>query len=307
MSKGRQVDRVYSLIVGDRDSAVEINNLQMKFTITKSSDNKDNKNKASVEIYNLSEATRNSLEKEFIQVRLDVGYAKLGMVNLFSGQVVNISNSKVKPFLSRRSGYDIITKLNIDELYTTLNLTHQSKVVPEGSTVKDIILTLIADIPEITRNEINGKNVQRSLPDGFPIHGSPRKVLDRLSITYDLEWQIDGGVLMVSDKYKSYMENTDRVPLIGQMSGLIEAPEFVSNSGRRGRDKANRNVGVEGAASRDSLKMKILLNPTLVAGSYIKLDYEDMSGYYKIDTVTHSGDFRGNDWYSELVCSEKID
>lgn len=307
MAETHQVDRIYSLIVGDSESAVEINNLQVRFTVTKSSDNADSKNKASVEVFNLSEATRKSLEKDYIQVRLDVGYARIGLVTLFTGQVVNISNSKVKPLFSSRSGMDIVTKFEVDELYTTLNHTAQSKVVPEGATVKDIILTLINDIPEVTRHEMSGEKIKITLPDGYPIHGTPMQVLNRVSRTFDIEWQIDGGVLYVSDKFKSYMTDTSKVPLISQMSGLIEAPEFVSNGDKRTRQSANKLNRVSGQDKKDSLKMKILLNPTLVAGSYFKLEFEDLSGYYKIDEVTFRGDYRGNDWYSEVVCSEKID
>lgn len=309
MAETYQIDRVYSLIVGDEENAVEINNLQMKFTVTKTSDNSQKKNKASIEIYNLSEETRKSLEKDYIQVRLDVGYARIGLVTLFTGQVINISNSKIKPFLSRRSGSDIITKLEVDELYTTLNHSIQSKIVPEGSVVKDAILELIKDIPEVTRNEMSGKGIERRLFDGYPIHGNPRDVLNRIAKAYDLEWQIDKGVLMVSDKFKSYMENTDKVPSIGQMSGLIEAPEFVSSGTRRNRKSANKENKVSGKSGegKDSIKLKVLLNPTLIAGSYFKLEYEDLTGYYKIDEVTFRGDYRGNDWYAELTCTEKID
>lgn len=302
-----QRDRIYSLIVGDDEKAFFINNLQMKFNVTKNSDNSEDKNRAVVEIYNLSESTRKALEKDYIQVRLDVGYARIGLVTLFTGQVVSISNSKIKPFLSVRSGQDIVTKLEIDEMHTPLNHSIQSKIVPEGAVVKDAILELIKDIPEITHNEMNGEGIKKRLHDGFPIHGSPRAVLNRVAKAYNLEWQIDNGVLMVADKYKSYMRNTDKVPMIGQMSGLIEAPEFVSSGGRRGIASTNSQNNVKGDAAKDSLKLKVLLNPTLVAGSYFKLEYKDLTGYYKIDEVTFRGDYRGDDWYSELTCSERVD
>lgn len=313
-----QKDRVYSLIVGDKDEAVEINNLQIRFNVSKSSDNKNKKNSAVVEIYNLSESRRKSLEKPYVQVQLKVGWAGEDLHTLFTGQVVNISNTKIKSFLSRRNGVDVITKLNIDEMYSTLNHKIQSKVVPEGNTVRQAILTLIQDIPEISRHEMNGENLERVLPDGYPLHGSPQQNLDRISSAYDLEWQIDQGVLYVSDKFKSFMKDTSKVPLIGQMSGLIDAPEFISNRDKRqrqsvkvkntdGEDKEVEPSKRSGAPNKDSLKLRILLNPTLTAGSYFKLDYPELSGYYRIDNIVHKGDFRGNEWYSEIVCSERLE
>lgn len=312
-----QKDRIYSLIVGNAQEAVEINNLQIKFTVTKSSDNKKKKNSAVVEIYNLSEERRKSLENPYVQVQLRVGWADGDLTTLFSGQVVNISNTKIKPFISRRSGVDIITKLSVDEMYDLLNHKITNKAVPEGSSVRQALLALIKDMPEITRHEMNGKNLDKTMPDGFPIQGSPQQVLDRLAESYDLEWQIDQGVLYVSDKFGSYMKNVDKVPLIGQMSGLIDSPEFISNREKRqrqsvkvkntdGEDKEVEPAKRKGNPQKDSLKLRILLNPTLTAGGYFKLEFENLSGYYKIDEITHKGDFRGNEWYSEIICSERL-
>lgn len=320
-NKWYQKDRVYSLVVGDKEDAVEINNLQIKFSVTKTSSNADKKNKATVEIYNLSESRRKALEKDYVQVELRVGYAELEMETLFTGQVVNISNSRVHKILSKKDGANVVTKLEIDELYTSLNHSLKSKIVPEGSTVREVILSLISDIPEVTRHEMNGNAIERVVEDGYPIHGAPKSVLDNLSKTYDIEWSIDSGVLYVSDRFKSYMKDTSKVPLIGQMSGLIEAPEFVSSGEKRKRQsvKVNTTSGdtadvepsqeakKKGNTRKDSLKMKILLNPALIAGSIFKLDFGDLTGYYKIDEVTHKGDFRGRDWYSEIMCSEKLD
>src|SRR5690625_2277892 len=90
----RQFNRVYSLVVGTKDDAIEINNLHITFDVVKTSSNKDRKNSAWVEIYNLSEGRRRSLEQPYVQVRLKVGYVDTGLYTLFSGQVVNISTSK---------------------------------------------------------------------------------------------------------------------------------------------------------------------------------------------------------------------
>src|SRR5690606_41091522 len=103
-----QKDRVYSLIVGNENGAVEINNLQIRFQVVKTSNNKDKKNSAHVEIFNLKEETRKAFEEDYVRVSLKVGYYHTELVELFAGEVVNISNTKsnIKPFNTRRSNTD---------------------------------------------------------------------------------------------------------------------------------------------------------------------------------------------------------
>ena len=297
-----QRNRIFSLIVGKEGDAVEITNLNIKFEVTKTSDNKDKKNGAKVKIYNLSEDRRRRLEEDYVYVSLSVGYSDSDLHLLFAGQVVNVLNTdkEIGKFYTKRDGTNLVTELEIDELFTNLNYSTLSTLVPEGKTVKDVLLSIVKDIPEVTRHEMNGQAINRQVIDGFPLSGSPRQNLDKLSKEYNLEWQIDNGVLYIADVGGTYSDRTDNVPLISQMSGLVERPEFISPDSKRNRGKKKDKV------TKKTLKLKILLNPTLIAGSVIKLDFEDLTGYYKIDEVKHEGEYRGNTWYSTLHCTERV-
>lgn len=297
-----QKDRIYSLIVGTEEDAVLIQDLQIKFKITKSSNNKDKKNDAYVEIYNLSPERRKALESDYVQVALSVGYVDTGLKPLFSGQVVNASTTKIDKFLTKRENTDLVTRLNIDELYTQMNGRAIRGLVPAGKTIKDVILHVVKDMKEVTTYNIGGEGVKRSLVDGYPVSGTPRQVLDDLSRAYDIEWQIDGGVLTVSDQEGTYTENTNDVYVIGQMSGLIERPEFNSGDTKKVKKDGSKKKGKK---IKDALKMKILLNPEITAGSIIKLEFEDLTGFYKVNEVIHEGDYRGNVWTSTITCIEK--
>lgn len=305
-----QKDRIYSLIVGNDDGAVEIKDLQIRFDVKKTRNNAETKNSAKVEIFNLSPERRKALEEDYVRVSLKVGYYGSDLVELFAGQVVNISSSKkdIQRFNTKRQNTDLITVLDVDELFTSLNNTIVSNIVPAGKTVRDVILSIIKDIPEITRQEMNGKGIERNLPDGYPLSGTPRQNLDKLSKEYDIVWQIDNGVLYVSDYEGSFSDNKDNVPKVGQLSGLIERPEFYSPDSKRLRKKdKDGDGGKKGKVKKNTLKLKILLNPSLVAGSVFYLDFEDLSGYYIVDEVRHQGDYRGNTWYSSIQCTEKLE
>lgn len=303
-----QIDRVYSLIIGTEGEAVEINNLNIKFKVIKTSSNKDKKNSAQIEIYNLAESTRKKLEKDYIQVSLSVGYAHTELTTLFSGQVINITSSKVRPFLSKKSGADIITTLELSELYDVVNGTHVSKIVPAGKTVGDAIREIAASMPDgVLSVQMNGRGIQEVLPDGYPLSGNPIHLLDQISSAYNIEWQIDNKMLLVSDVDGTF-DNRDKalVPKIGQMSGLIDAPEYINEDAKRIRREVQGKTAKHTSPKANALKLKILLNPTIVAGSIIKLEFADLTGYYKVSEVTHTGEFRGTPWYSELRIEESI-
>ena len=308
MIEGFQRDRIYSLIVGTAEDAVEINNLQIKFDVVKTKSNKDKKNTAKVEIYNLSEERRKKLEQDFIQVSLKVGYAHTGLSTLFTGQVVNVSNAKVKPFLSKKSGADIITTLEITELYEELNGTQVSKLVPAGKTVGDAIREVVKAMPSIGSVQMNGRGINTPLPDGYPLSGNPVHILDRISSDYHIDWQIDNKTLLISDVDGSF-ENKDKtlVPKIGQMSGLIESPEYVNEEAKRLRREVAGKTKKYKNPKENSLKIKILLNPTIVAGSVFKLEFGEITGFYIVSEVRHKGGYRDNDWYSEILATQKID
>ena len=113
----------------------------------------------------------------------------------------------------------------------------------------------------------------------------------------------------MSDIDGSFSDNTEGVPLIGQFSGMIESPQYKSEDPKRLRLKGDEGKKSGKADSKNTkikkqtLHLKILLNPTITAGSIIKIDYADIVGYFKVDEVTHEGDFEGNEWYSKLILS----
>lgn len=305
-------NRIYSLIVGDETDAIEINNLQIRFKVEKASNNREKKNTAYVEIYNLSEDRRSKLEQDYVQVSLSVGYSDTGLVNLFQGQVKNITTSKVRNFLSKREGTDIITRLEIDEMYTDLNGTTVSGFSPAGTTVGAVIDRLVKSLPGVTRSQMNGTGISTVLPSGYPMSGTPRQILDRLTRDYDIEWQIDQTVLYVSDQKGSHMKDTNMVNSFGQLSGLIDSPEYINEEAKRlrkARDKAftGKTVNAEKNPRSNALKFKVLMTPSLTAGSIIHLDFHPLSGFYKVDEVIHEGDFRGSNWYSTIRCSERYE
>lgn len=285
-----QRDRNYVLVVGvPGKGEIEITGLHITFQIKKSSDNKKKGNQASVSIYNLAEDKRKSLEATNVPVRLDVGYLDTGLHELFHGESTDI--------VTTRRGEDIITTVTLDAAYTGLNHRLVSKLAAPGSTVEDIVRNLAVSMPDVARTKFSGKGLKQKAVDGYPMSGTPRQILTELCDAFGLEWQVDSGILYVTDVVESFMTNAQAF-IINEMSGLIERPEVTDVEKQRKKDDKKKK-------GRKGLQIKLLLNPVLQAGGLIKLEYGDLSGMYKIIDIQHEGEIYGNSWMTTITVGSK--
>lgn len=286
-----QKDRQYELRVSDKNGkGYVIDNLHIDFTVNKSSNNKQKPNKASLRIYNLSEERQKWFETPFLELTLLVGYTGLGIHKLFSGQITVAGTQK--------QGADTVTEIQLDTLYTELNSTKISQTAPAGTSVKEIIdkVALGMDVVKVI---YSGENIKKAFVDGYPMLGTPRQVLTELAEAFELEWQVDQQFLYISDVGKSYMTDNSKAYVIGENSGLIERPYFDNIEKRRGKgDKLKE--------ARRGVRLKILLNPAINAGSVVKIDFGEFTGLYKVERLTHKGGIYTEEWETELICGTMI-
>ena len=285
-----QRDRNYVLVVGiPGKGEIEITGLHITFQVKKSSDNKKKGNQASVSIYNLSEDKRKALEVSNVPVRLDVGYLYTGLHELFHGESTDVRTD--------RRGEDIVTTITLDAAYTGLNHRLVSKLAAPGSTVEEIIRNLATSMPDVSRTKFSGKGLKQRAVDGYPMSGTPRQILTEVCNAFGLEWQVDSGILYVTDVVESYMTEGQAF-VLNEMSGLIERPEVTEVEKQRKKDDKKKK-------GRKGLTIKMLLNPILQAGGLIKLEYGDLSGFYKVIDVQHEGEIYGSNWMTTITVGSK--
>lgn len=286
-----QKDRQYELKVGQGNgTGILIDNLHIDFSVSKSSDNKKKPNKAMLKIYNLSEENQKYFEAPFVEVVLSVGYVGIGMQRLFAGQVTVAGTQK--------QGADTITEIQLDSLYTNLNHKRVSQTAPAGSSVKDVIEKVAKGL-NVVKVVYSGENIKKSFVDGYPMLGTPRQILTQLAEAFDLEWQVDDQFLYIQDVGKSYMTDNSKAYVLSEISGLIERPYFDNIEKRRGK-------GDKLKTARRGVKLKILLNPAINAGSIVKIDYGEFTGFYKVERLTHRGGIFTEEWETELFCGTML-
>ena len=280
-----QRNRVYSLIVGDAASgnALEIHDLQVTFDISKSTNNKNRTNSAAIEIYNLSDDHIALLDVAYPAAVFSAGYKDTGGVKrLFAGQVNNVS--------TRKSGTDRVTQITLGTGYTDLNHQVLSEVVPPGRDVKAAVESLRKSIGA-DRGVYNGTNLNSPIIYGYPLTGTPKDMLDELSEKYNLDWQLEEGVLYVHDNDRGNSENFNEAYVISKYTGMIDLPYRVSGDRKRSKKDKAKKPGVQ---------MKILLNSDIRAGDIIMLEDTLLNGWYKVTDIRHSGGWRSPNWTTEI-------
>ena len=288
-----QKDRKYQLIVGDykNGNGLLIENLQVTFDISKSSDNKNKTNSAAIEIYNLSDESLKILDTDYPAAVFSAGYSGNGIKQLFSGQVSLVT--------TRKSGTDRVTQLRLGTSYTELNHNVLSQLTSPGRTVKDVFEDIRKAIPGVSRGVYNGTNLNNQVLYGYPLMGTPKEMLNELSEKYQIDWQIDDEVLFAHDKDRANDENFQQAYVISKYTGLIEnAYRVTQNSDRSTKDETKKQ----------GVQWRMLLNGDIRAGSIVKLEDTLIQGWYRVDSLRHFGGFRDNDWFTEVQASaiEKV-
>lgn len=285
-----QNERVYELIVGDYKlgNGIRLTTAQISFDISKMADQKKTKgNSAAIEIYNLSRSDAALLQGEYVECTLSVGYAEQGPRVVVTGNVTDCTTTK--------NGDDRVTQIRMGEGYTALNHEKLKQMVSPGKTVKDVLEDIQRQMPGVSRGSFTGTNLNNPIVHGWRLTGTPREMLKKLCDAQGLEYNVSGGVLSVSDVNGLATKDTTSAPVISPTTGLIDEPFYTSEDGRKAPKDKRRRRGVQ---------FKALLNTECIPGRIVKLEGTPISGFFRINSSRFSGDYRGNDWYVECMCSE---
>ncbi len=291
----KQYMRKASLIVGlDSGNALDLSALRFAFAVRRG--DLQTPNSADIRVYNVNDDTAQQVAKEFTRIVIQAGYdGNYGVI--FDGEIKQVRRGRE----SQTDTYLDITAADGDSAY---NFAVSALSLAAGSTPNDHVSAVLQGmaVNGITRGyvpDLPGNPSAR----GKVFYGMSRDEMRKIARNTGAAWSIqDGKFVMVP--LNNYMPGD--VPVITAATGMVGLPE----------------------QTQSGIKIKTLLNPNLKIGQAVKLDNESIQRYryglgvnnlvdnqwvnvsaktnddglYYVMVANHSGDTRGNDWYTDLIC-----
>jgi len=272
-------NRVCQIVIESKKKIL-VEDSKIRFEIIKSSEAKDNS--AKVEIYNLAPATRKAIVAEDSLVRIYAGYRNnQGLIEIGQGDITKIKNN--------RSKTEVVT-----ELYLAEGL-RKMKINPvQFSFAQRVKLSEIIDeLKKQTSFAFRFVDIDTSqyIPNGYADLNSLDVILDNLSFQYGFNWSVQSGIITLKGTNR---QRQKEVMLLSAETGLILNPESLKQTSRSLK-KANK-----ASLEQSKLSIQALLQPQLQVHDVIAVKSHEIKGNFAITKITHSGDTRSNEWYSNM-------
>lgn len=282
------------ILADDAGNGLDISELRLRFAVIRGDIRTPHR--ASIRVNNLSRQTALRVRDEFTRVQLQAGYPGT-MSTIFSGDIVQkrLGREDTLNTYLDLAAVDGDKAYNFGVINTTLaagwKIQHMYDAILKALKPYGISAGFAPEFPST------------EAPRGKAMFGMIRDHLQVLAQTLNSSWYVQDGKLNI-------------VPLYGYIDG--EATVLTSKTGMVGMPQKNLNGGIS---------VRCLLNPAIAPGRLIQLDnasiqdavisvdytavnfvpQTDADGFYRVLSVNHAGDTRGQEWYSEIVCLARDD
>jgi hypothetical protein len=289
----RQWKRNVEVLVGKQEDGLLIKNLRIMFDITKTVD--EIPNSAIIKIYNLNPINENKIKDEYKDIVVRAGYADQERL-IFTGSI--------KYVYRYREGNDYVTEIeggDGDDDYKNATI---NETLAAGTTDEQLIDKAVDTFKTTTKGTVKLKGKARRR--GKVVTGNTRTVLKNVAARNGANWSIQDGELVIVPVDDIL---PDEAIVINSQTGMLSAPE-TNDRGIAVKCLMNPQLKINGAIQLDNNSIKAKRNrPQSLATPREKQETvqqnpvrQDPDGIYKVIKLTHKGDNRGNEWYSELEC-----
>ena len=290
MSQLQYLRKINLIVAGASGGGLDLSPMRIVFK-TKKSD-AQTPNTAEIRVYNLAPETAKKIRQEFKTITLQAGYeANYGVI--FTGNIKQVR-------FGRESGTDTYIDIAAGDGDDAYNFAVVNTTLAAGAKQSDQI--------SAAGNAMAGRGVgvgyvaetgAQALPRGKVMYGMARDYLRQSAEASETTWSVQDGKLQIVSLTGTLPNQAVK---LNSKSGLVGTPEQTN----------------------DGIKARCLLNPLLKIGGKMQIDEKDVAeaklpdtekdstankpadissdGVYRVLTIEHSGDTRGNDWYSDIVC-----
>lgn len=285
--------------VGRVLSNADASDPELRITFRVSQQDVETPNNAVIRIYNLSPDTLREIRNEYDTVILQAGYR--------GGQVGTIFVGEIKQFrIGRENNVDSYLDLLAADGDVGYNFGVVAATLAAGQTLDDA-LTLAAESMNL---QVDDKNRPVDLSGAIFVRGKvfmgmARDQLRSAARGIDATWSISEGVIQ-------FIPLTDHLPgeavVLNSKTGMIGIPELTPQ-GVNVRSLLNSSIRVGRLVKINNAEINQVIQrqgtiPTRFDSRKVPFIQPNTSadGTYRVLSVDHSGDTRGGEWYSDLVC-----
>lgn len=290
LSAGKQYLRKMTLLVSDKaGNALDLSQFRVKFSVKRT--NSQTVNTADIKVYNISQSAALQIQKQYTKVILQAGYdSNYGVI--FAGNVI-------QTIIGRESGTDTFLQIlaGDGDLAYNFAIINQSLAKP---TAQDQINQCADAMAKMGTTKGGNSTIQSGtkLYRGKTLYGNARHYLQGVASTNNQVFSIqDEKIVFVPEN--GYLPSVAVV--INETTGMVGSPQ----------------------ETLEGVNVKCLLNPFIQIATRVRLNNAEVQrkalditipgsskeltvgltadGLYFVLGVDHTGDSRGNDWYSSLV------
>lgn len=282
-------DRVASIVIGSPSSsnAIQLDGLKIVFTVTK--DATKNSNRADVQIFNLSETTRNALSGlSKIGARDEVLILKAGYKQehgaevLFVGNIASMTHTFAIP--------ETITKISANDGGKAMRDAVVSVSYAQGAPLDKILTDALKAlaIPKKVVASLGNKKLNNALA----FQGRVVDLIEQVVKTGGAEFSVQNGEAKVIAQGAT---DDSRAIFISPDHGLIGSPERLENSSDESSPEQKK----------PGWKIRSLLQPKVEPGGVVAFKSRDIpEGQFRVEKVIHRGDTHGEAWETEIELLE---
>jgi hypothetical protein len=312
-----QFNRQIRITIGTPgQGGIVVENLKIKFNVDK--DITQETNKATVEIWNLTEDNQELCEQPDSVVIIEAGYKEDGgPKRIFAGYVIAA--------YTKNDGSNTITRIEGSDGQVPIRDAVLSIGYAAGVNGRQIAIDIASKMGL-------GINVAPDVEffdfaSGFSFVGKGREALSKVCDASGLNWSIQNNQIQIiyNDGITGVFAN-----VYDSDSGLLGSPERIVKAARKADDQLYRDALKTPTATptprkdgkprkqrakkkkRDKKKRKAqwkietLLSPSVNPGDAVKVDSRCVAGWFRVESVTHSGETYGGDFKSEMELEEVI-
>lgn len=298
---GQLYGRKCSLVVTAGSKGLDLSELRIQF-LTTAPDTNTPPN-AIIRVSNLSDATANQIEREFQRVMLQAGYEHGNYGVIFQGQIKQVRRGR------DANAVDTFVDIMASDGDQMMAYGVVNKTLAPGATMKDMAAAVGeaakpygVSVDEDSLDVIGTGGANPAALRTTTLFGMLPNVLDSIANTTQTSWSIRDGKIVFSS-LTGY--DPGEIIELSPATGLVGVPE-AQLDGIHVRTllnvnvKTGRRVRISGEfITRTTVREQGFPSLANIATMFPSVDRG--AGVYRVYEVAHSGDTRGDTWYTDVI------